>query len=397
VAFERTRGKASWIALAGRIVAPEEPTINTAGRFSRYTAGFRYSYQARPNLKLVADMVLSRDDEFSITQDTRAVVLVPQQSFVYGGLAEWKAHQRVTYTAELQASTYKPDLDAPPSRSGTAWKQEVKWRGDKVTARASYSSVGTRFVSFASPSVIPDRNTIDFEAGIPLAAWSNVSLTYNTYTDNLENDPAKTTTQQTQTSVSNTTRVFGGTMLTGSLMMNTALGKPAAAQDNETTTLSLSVLQPVGLHNLSVSVQNSAFKDNTGFSHDLDTSLLSLSGSFKLSPRMSASLGYVTSGTKDKFDSSTASNNTINANLAFTMPRRSLGFQLWGAMSSGENDSPTYPSETGTLSLNLETMWLKSKTSKLTFGLGMLSKTDTYNTALEGTSLTMLTRYNYSF
>jgi hypothetical protein len=397
VAFERARNKTSWTALVGRIVAPEEPTLTTAGRFSRYTGGFRYAHQARPNLKLVADMVLSRDDQYSITQDTRATVLLPQQSFVYGGLAEWKAHRRVTYTAELQASSYKADLDAPQSRSGTAWKQEVKWRGELLSARASYSSVGTRFVSFASPSVIPDRNTIDFEAGIPLASWSNVSVTYNTYTDNLEGDPAKTTTTQTQSSLSNTTRVFGGTMLTGSIMMNTALGEPAAAQDNETTTLSFSVLQPVGAHNLSASVQNSAFTDNTGFSHDLDTSLISLSGSFRLSPRMSASAGFVTSGTKDKFDSSTASNNTINANLAYSMPKRALGFQLWGSMSSGENDSPTTPSETSTLSLNLETMWLKSKVSKLTFGLGLLSRTDKYNPALESTDITLMTRYNYSF
>ena len=397
VAFERTRNKLSWIALVGRIVSPEEPTLVTAGRFSRYAGGFKATYQAKPNLKVTADAVLSRDDEYSITQDTRTTVILPQSSFVYGALAEWKAHRRVTYIAELQASTYKADMNAPASKSGMAWKQEVKWRGDSLSARAAYSRVGTRYVSFASPSVIPDRATLDAEVGAPLADWSNLSVTYNTYTDNLEADPAKTTTKQTQTSVNNTSRVFRATMVTVSYMMNTALGEPAAVQDNKTTTLSLSVLQPVGQHNFSASMQSSAFTDNTGFSSDLNTSLISLSGSFKVSPRISASAGVVTSSTKYKADSSTSKNNTINGNLAYAMPRRAIAFQFWTSLATGESDSATLPAENSTLSMNLETIWLKSKASKLTFGLGMLSRTDKYNTALEGTDLTLMTRYNYSF
>lgn len=398
VAFERTRGRASWTALVGRIVAPEEPTTTTAGRFSRYTGGFRYSYQARRNLKVTVDTVLSRDDKYSITQDTNSVsVLVPQQSLVYGGLAEWKISRRLTYIGDFQASAYKADLDAPASLSGSAWRQEFRWKGGRLSGRAAYSSVGTKFVSFASPSVIPDRNTIDLEAGIGMASWSNLSLTYNSYTDNLENDPAKTTTRQTQTSVSNTSRVFGGTMLTFSYMMNTSLGKPAAVQDNQTNTMTFSVMQPIGNNNLSASFQSSAFTDNTGFSHDLNTSLVSLAGSFRLSPRMSASAGFVNSVTRDLYDSSSATNNTMNGNLSFAMPRRRLAFQLWASMSAGENDSPTSPSETGTTTVNLETIWLKSPSSKITLGAGMISRTDTYNPALEGSTITVLTRYNYSF
>lgn len=395
--FERTRGKVYWTALIGRIVAPEEPTLVTSGRMARYTGGFKVSYQAKSNLKLTVDSVLSRDDEFSITQDTWAAVLVPQSSLVYGMAAEWKAAPRLTYLADAQASTYKADLNAAASKNGFAWKQELKWRGDLLTARAAYSHVGAKFVSFASPSVIPDRNTIDAEIGVPLASWSQVSVSYNTYTDNLENDPAKTTTTQTQTTVANTTKVFGGTMLSLSYMMNAALGKPAAAQDNQTTTLSFSVMQPVGAHSVNATVQQSAFVDNTGFSPDLDTQLVSLSGSFRLSPRLSTSAGFVTSGTKNKADSSSSGNNTINGNVAYALPRKALAFQFWTSMTSGKNDSPTFPSQTGTMTANLETIWMKSKSSKLTFGVGMVSRTDKYNPAVEGTELNLLTRYNYSF
>ncbi len=398
VAFERTRNKLTWNALVGRIVAPEEPTLNTAGRYARNTGGFKVTYQARPTLRISADSVLSRDDEYSITQDTLQVsALKPQQSFVYGAMAEWKAHPRVTYTGDVQASAYKADMDAAAVKNGTAWRQELKWRGELLTARAAYSEVGTKFVSFASPSLIPDRKTLDAEAGVPLASWSSLALTYNTYTDNLAKDPAKTTTRQTQASLSNTTRVFSGTMLTASYMSNTALGQPATVQNNKTTTMSFSVLQPLGVHNLTGSFQSSAFADNTGFSHNLNTSLISISGSFKVSPQMSASAGFVNSNTKDQFDSSSAKNNTINANVAYAVPGRAMAFQFWTSLSSGSNNSVTLPSKTGTLSLNLETTWLKSRSSKITIGAGMISKTDKYNPAVAGTELNLLTRYNYSF
>jgi|GEM_PF-1303272 len=397
VAFERTKDKLYWTALVGRTISPEEPTLTTAGRFSRYAGGFKISYQAGRDLRISVDSVLSRDDEFSVTQDTRSAVILPQQNLVAGAMAEWKINQKLSYAGDFQTSKTKADIDAPGSQSGAAWKQELKWRGKLLSARAAYSRVGTKFAAFASPSVIPDRATIDAEAGVPLGDRSNLALAYNTYTDNLESDPAKTTTQQTQTSFSNTTRVFTGTMLTGSYMTNTALGKPATVQDNKTTTLSFSVLQPVGVHNLNGSFQTSKFVDNTKFSSDLDSALISLSGSFKVSPRMSASVGLVNSTTKYKADSSTAQNNTVNANVAYAMPARSLAFQCWTAISSGENNSPTTPSKTGSMSLNFETIWLKSKSSKITFGAGMLSKTDKYNPALEGTDLSILTRYNYSF
>ncbi len=396
-AFERTRDKLSWTALVGRIISPEEPTLTTAGRLSRYAGGLKVSYQARTNLRISVDTVLSRDDEYSVTQDTRAAVLLPQESLVYGAMAEWKVNPKLSYMGDLQASAYKADTDAPGAKSGTAWKQELKWRNKGFSARAAYSRVGAKFVSFASPSVISDRNTLDAEAGVPLSDRSSLALNYNTYTDNLENDPAKTTTKQTQTSLSNTTRVFTGTLLTASYMTNTSLGKPATVQDNKTTTLSFSVMQPVGVHNLNGTFQSSVFTDNTGFSPDLNTSLISLSGSFKVSPRLSASAGLVSSNTKDKVNSSTARNNTVNANVAYSMPKRSLAFQCWTAISSGRNNSPVMPSETGTRSLNLETIWLKSRSSKITFGAGMLSKTDKYNPAIEGTELSLLTRYNYSF
>ncbi|MEI7528263.1 MAG: hypothetical protein WCK76_04905 [Elusimicrobiota bacterium] len=396
-AFERTREKTSWTLLAGRVVAPEEPTLNTSGRFSRYAGGFKFSYQAAPDLKVTVDSVLSRDDEYSITQDSRAAVILPQQSFVYGGMVDWKISRRFSFMGDFQNSSYSADINAGSPVSGSAWRQEVKWRGASASARAAYSRVDAKFMSFASPSVIPDRETLEAEAFLPFSDWTSFSLAYNSYVDNLDDDPAKNTTRQTQNSLTNTSRLFGRTILTASGMLNTALGKSASVQDNKTTTLSLSLLQPVGANTLNATGQQSAFRDNTGFSHDLDTTLLSLSGSFKMSRRLSVSAGLVRSETKDRADSSKATNDTFNGNLAYSIPRRSIAFQLWASMSTGSNNSVLAPADYGNLSLNFETIWLRSKSTKITFGAGAVSKTDKLVPANDGTTLNLLTRYNYSF
>ena len=59
--------------------------------------------------------------------------------------------------------------------------------------------------------------------------------------------------------------------------------------------------------------------------------------------------------------------------------------------------SAVTPADYGTMTVNFETVWLKSRASKLTFGVGAVSKTDKYYPANEGTTLNLLTRYNYSF
>ncbi|PIU17777.1 MAG: hypothetical protein COT18_12255, partial [Elusimicrobia bacterium CG08_land_8_20_14_0_20_59_10] len=340
---------------------------------------------------------LSRDDEFSITQDTSATMLAPQQSFVYGALLDWKISRRFTFTGDFQGSQYKADINSSDKAGGSAWKQELKWKGGGASARAAYSMVGAQFMSFASPSIVPDRKTLDLEASLPAADWSTFSLAYNTYQDNLDADPAKTTTKHAQTSVGNTSRVFGGTMLSASWMMNAAVGEPAAVQDNKTTTLSFSVLQPIRSNTLSASVQQTAFRDNTGLSNDLDTQLFSLSGSFRVSTRLSASAGVVKSETKDKVDGTAAGNNTLNGSLTYARPGGSVAFQLWTTLSSGENDSTLTPSEYSTLTVNFETIWMKSRSSKLTFGVGAISRTDKVYPVNDGTDLSVLTRYNYSF
>lgn len=398
VALERNRDRLSLTALIGRIVAPLEPGPSSGGRFARYSGGFKAGWQFRPNLKVSADAVLSRDDEHSINISTTAITVTPQQSVVYGVNAEWKFLPAFTFVSDYQLSSYRADLNsAAAATGGNAWKQEVRYKGGLLTGRAAVSRIDPKFASFASPSVIADRQVLDGELGIFPADWTTFTLAYNSYSDNLDADPAKTTTEQTQVTLANSLRFPTQTMLNTSVMTNTALGKPASVQDNETRTLNVSLTQPVKAHTLSVGVQTSAFKDNTGLSHDLDTTLLSLNGSFRLTRRLGMSTGLVTSSTKDKIDSTTGKNDTVTANFSYSMPRRAMAFQLWTTVSSTKNDSLLTPADYGSVSVNLETVWVKSQTSRFTFGVGALSRTDKLNPALDSSEVSVLTRYNYSF
>jgi hypothetical protein len=397
VSYERTRDKLSLLLLLGRIVAPEEPGDSTAGRFARLTGGFKASWQFTPALRVSADAVLSRDDEHSINISSDTNTLVPQQNFVYGLNAEWRPSRSVVSNTDFKLSSYQADMRTPEAVSGAAWKQELKYRGSLVTGRAAVSQVDTNFASFASPSVIADRRTVDAELGFFPADWETLTVAYNTYTDNLGNDPGKTTTTQAQTTISNALRLFGKTMVNLSLINNATVGKPAGVQNNQTDTVSLSVTQPWKAHTLSLSLQGSSFSDKTGLSHDLDTSLLSLNGSFKVTSRMSASAGVVSSQTRDKVDSTTGSNNSLTGNVSYAMPRRAMAVQFWTTLATNKNDSALSRADASSLSLNGELVWVKNANSRFTFGAGLVSRTDKVNPGLDSSHLSLLTRYNYSF
>lgn len=398
VSFERARGKYSLIGLVGRIVAPQQPGPNSGGVFARYTGAIKAGWQFRPNLKIAADAVVSRDDMHSIAITTSALTIKPQQSIVYGLNAEWKLWGSFSLNSDYQMSAYKEDMESSQSGvGGSAWKQEIKYKASLFTARGSLSRIDPNFYSFASPSVISDRQVVDAEFGIFPADWTTFTLAFNSYSDNLDADPAKTTTDQSQTTLANMLRILGKTVVNTSVMTNTTKGKPAGVQDNQTTTLNLSVTQPVGLHTLSVGMQQSEFTDNTGLSHDLSTSLLSLNGAFKLTKKLSLSAGLVDSSTKDKVDSTAGKNTSMTGNVSYAMPRRAMAVQFWATMSSAKNDSLLVPADNSSLSVNVETVWVKSQSSRFTFGVGAVSRADKVNPANETTELNFMTRYNYSF
>jgi len=399
ISYESLKTRWAFTGLVGRTVPEEDPTPTFSGRFSRYAGGGKATYNLLPSLKLSLDSVLSRDDIYSITIDTAANILKPQQSFVSGGLLEWQIFNALTYSGEYQASSYKADLknDDAAAVGGAGYRQELRYRSELLALKAGLSRVNANFMSLASPLVIPDRQTYEAEAGVYPADWLSFSAVYHTYSDNLEKDPAKTATTQTQMNFADTLRLFESSMLNVSMMTNTALGKPAGVQNNKTTTYNISLMQPLGVHTINISAQTSDFKDKVHLSHDLASSLISINGSFRLLSQLAMSSGMVSSVSKDKVDGSSNKNSSLTGNLTYGLPRRSLAFQLWATLSSNKNNSLLTPSDTGTLDMNLETVWLKSESSKFTFGVGMKKTTDNVNKANNASVINFLTRLNYSF
>ncbi|MCK5358646.1 MAG: hypothetical protein KAJ48_09650, partial [Elusimicrobiales bacterium] len=223
VSLEKREDRSSSIMLIGRIVSPEEPSSISAGRFARYAVAGKYSYYLSSTLKISGDAVYSKDDEFSINIDTDTSTMLPQKNIVYGTSLEWKPSSKLTFLSDYQISSFKADLNsAVAPRQGSAWKEEMRYRGKLFTARAAVSNIDTKYISFASPSVIPDRFVYDGEINIYPCAWTSFALSYNSYTDNLQDDPAKTTTTQTQMTLGNSLKLFGRTLLNTSILTNTS-------------------------------------------------------------------------------------------------------------------------------------------------------------------------------
>jgi hypothetical protein len=398
VSLEKRKERSASTMLIGRIVSPESPSSSSAGRFARYTAAAKYSYYLSSTLKISGDAVYSKDDEFSIDVDTDTSTILPQKNLVYGSSLEWKPNSKLTFKSDYQMSSFMADLNSSVTPdAGSAWKEELYYRGKRFTARLAVSNIDTKYISFASPSIISDRFVYDGEINLYPSAWTSFAISYNSYTDNLESDPAKTTTTQSQLTLGNSLKLFGRTLLNTSILTNTSLGEPQTVQDNQTTTLNVSVMQPVKNHTLNVSMQSTSFVDNTGLSHDLDTSLMSFSGAFKLSKKISLSLGFVGSTTKDLIDSTQSENTSITGNMTYSMPHRRMAFQLWTTMNSGTNDSLTYPTDTSRSSINAELLWVKTENLKLTFGIGSTQNADNLNPLNDTSEINVLTRFNYSF
>ena len=397
VSFEKNGEEDSFSIIGGQTVKPEDPSSTTSGRYARYAFGFKYSRNIFENLKFTLDTVLNQDDKYSIDITTDLATVKPQKNIVYGGNLEWNFLDNFTFLSDYQlSSTDQNTISTDSPKTAGAFKEELKYKDKNLNLKLALSRIDTNFYSFASPSIISDRKNIEIAGDYYPLKWISFSASINKYEDNLGNDPSKTTTQQTQSNFSNIIKI-GETLLNSSYMSNKSLGEPKTLQDNKTDTINFSITQPFKKNTLTISFQTSNFTDNTKISHDLSSNLLSFNGSFKLSSRTSASAGFINSQTKDKIDSSTAKNTTINANATYLLPVKSLAFQLWTTMSSTKNDSPSSPVDYNSISFNFETLWMKSKSSKITFGVGVRNKKDKISTANNSNEISFITRYTYSF
>lgn len=398
--LEQRKGEWEWIVLGGQTVTSQPGTDTANGRFSRTLYGAKVARYFPKNVKGTLNYFVSADEPGSLSTDPdsneyRGPTLSPQKNSGYGLALTWEPKPRLLFLLDYQSNAYKID-SAGEGVKDTAWKLEWRWERRYFKSKVYVQRAGPDFVAFGAPSIVGDRLTYALSLSLfPMPNYTT-SLGVNQYSDNLDSDPAFVTTAQRFINMSHALQLKTQTSLSLSIAMSTAKGKPATALDNQTTTIGFGVSQAIRRHNLSLTYQLSQFKDKNQIADDLDTNTISLTSSFTLPRSASATFGVTQSQTKNKVDGSARKSLTISPSYSKRL-KKNLVSQFWGTMTQTKNTSPTFPSDTSTMTANSEFTWAKTDQLSLTFGLGYNSTKDKLRPADDINEITFSTRVSYSF
>ncbi len=400
--LEQRKDKWEWAVLGGQTVDSQPGTATTNGRFARtlYALKAARTFGVKNKFKATANYFLSSDENGSLGSNPnepnyRGPSIVAQKNSGMGLAISYNPVPKLKILVDYQQNIFHEDA-ASSGKKDAAWKGEFRWEKKLFKLQSYVQRAGADFVAFGAPSMVGDRMTFAGTVNVFPAPWYTFSLGGNQYTDNLENDPNQTTTTQRVISTGHSFQLRGGTNLSLSMSLNTAVGKPQSTLDNQTTIVGAGVSQSFGRHSVGLSAQMSQFKDKNALADDLDTMTFSFSSAFSLPRSQSASFGVSRSETKNKVDGSKQSTLSISPSWSRRF-RSNLVGQVWGTMTQTKNTSPTLPSDTTSTSLNTEGTWSKSKRLNLTLGLGYNKTQDKIRPANDVNEVTIATRVSYSF
>lgn len=398
--LEQQKGAFDWSVLGGQSVTSQAGTAQINGRFARSIYAGRFGATMGHGFKAGVNAFQSADETSSLSSDPasnnfRGPSLQAQKNTGMGLNLSWNPAQGLTFLADYQKNDYTNGNFAPKV-SDTARRFEARWETKLMKLKAYLQRTGPHFVSFGAPSIVGDRNTMDVSLGFFPAAWYTLSLTGNQYTDNLANDPGKLTTTQQVINMTHAFHFRTGTdvSLTGS--MNTAKGKQQSALNNRTVTEGVGVTQAIRKHTVALNVQSSQFRDNNHLSHDLDTQTVGFNANLSLPHNSLASLGATRSDAKDKIEGSKRSSQSTSFSYSRPLVPRWTG-QVFGSLTTAKNTSPSFPTDTSTLSVNSEFTWTIDKRMNMAFGVGANKKDDKLNKGASEKEAVLSTRFSYSF
>ena len=397
--IEQQKGRYDWSVLGGQSVTSQAGTAVINGRFARSIYAARWGAALPGRLKFGVNAFQSGDEPGSLSSDPKSnnfkgPTLVAQKNSGMGVNLVWDAAKGVALLADYQRNEFSSGVG--PKASDAAKRLEFRWEAKRFKLKTYVQQAGAKFVTFAAPAVVGDRNTMDVSLGLFPAAWYTLNLAGNQYTDNLANNPNKLTTVQRLISVSNALRLPSRTDLSFGGSMNTAKGKPTTALNNKTTTVNFGITQAISKHSVSLNAQSSRFVDVNKLAHDLDTQTLGLSANLALPHSALASLGVTQSQAKDKADGSKRVSRSTSASYSRPL-RPKLTGQFFGSLTTSKNTSPLFPSDSSTLSINSEVTASLSKSSNLALGLGFNSSKDKTVASNNVKEIVVSTRYSYSF
>jgi len=383
-------------AVGGRTATSEEGNATTDGVFRRMLYGGKAEFLLPGRLSVFTNYMTSADADDSL--DVPGPTLAPVSDRVAGGGMTWEFLPRVKLTGEFQSSSFKSNtLSTAAAVTDDAWRTSLAVEREKFTFNGYVQRTGTDFVNLGAPNVPKDRFTYDAGATYMPWSWLNLYSSFNQYRDNLKNNTALVTTTQRIMSNGVSFSLPSQTGFNLGYSVNSAVGDPRTAQDNETVTTSLGVTQGWRGQSLALSYQSSDFMDKTKTTNDLITTTLGTALNLSFGGRVSSSLGATMSSTEDQIDSSTQETQSFSASLNVEIVKNKLLSQVWGAMTATEDNDTVNRADRQTQNANIEFTWQVKPSTALTLGAFRNATTDAIIPANDLSSNGANARVSYSF
>ncbi|MBI4369302.1 MAG: hypothetical protein HY547_03620 [Elusimicrobia bacterium] len=391
-----------WSLVIGRTVPAQTGSASSNGRYERLIySGFGSRQWWDSKAKISAAIMLGLDNTGSLSSDPespmfRGSTLRPQDNQVLGLSFNLKPKNNLNLDFDLAQSVFRDNVESPNPVNGTSVRFEASQQFEKSSLKASLLRASPQFLSFGASSIAPDRITYALDASWQPMTQASLSGSFNQYSDNLAQDPKKTTSIQRTLALNPSLNLPSQTQLTAGWSQNTAQANPRVTLNNVSQTHSLGISQVWKKQNFSASFQNSQFRDLNGLAHNLDTNALALSANLIFSGRWRLVLGNTNSITKDKADGHHSENASQSASVHYTVIPDRLSTQVWGTGSTSKDNSAASPSESRNWTANAEMTWQVCPELATTAGLNQSQKEDVLNGFASG-QMGISARITWSF
>jgi len=344
------------------VIARSEEAVkgssSTNGTFSRYIYGLQEKVKWPKNFTMNASYVFSDDNEKSLDEGKEewGPSLTPVQNGVVGVGIDWESGGGIELGGEYAYSDYWEDTKASPNNKvpdyGLKFQSSLE-RG-KFSLGAIYERIEPDFFSLASPEVTNDRAGYELTTAYGGLGFSNLSLEFSEYKDNLARDPAQvTSTQSIFTGVADFAMGNLPDMSFG-YSLNQMLGDLRSALENNTQTFSLGISQSLAKLSFSWSGQLSDFRDKTASSHDLTTLMGSLSLTTRLVQSLSLTSGVTLTRMKDLDDKSIDNSQSYSLSVNWGVIPQRLTISSWGTLVVARSNDVVTPADNITTDASVE-------------------------------------------
>jgi hypothetical protein len=399
--YEGKAGVFSVGLVGARSAKPVEGNETTNGTYERWMLGAKAGLDLGDNIVVNGDIVNSFDRQESITAAGPSIS--PAGNNIAGANAQWNFWDTSYFSVDYQQSQYVPDIrTSTGALSDSAYRAELKLSPRNAVIRASYQETRPDFYAFGAPGATRDRQTADIYASYVFFSRLAANVGANQFHDNLKKEEGKTTTTQSIYS--------GGLSYSApgkwpspsvSVSQNTAKGDIVNSQDNQTNTISVSLMGHLSIINMGVTYQQMTFRDNTMVSDDLDTGSLGATVNTSFGNRLSLNFGLTQTTSKNlnpakEFDTQAP---TYSLSVTAGIVPEKLSLQMWGTSVTRKNNAVAAVDQIDSqeTSVNAELTWLLRSSLSWTVGVSGAGLRDLVTTANDYYDHGINTRISYSF